>query len=110
MLKVHNAQHTQTHSRRTMNHEPRMTKLTKLLRKVGERFWFTHLVIRGASQSNEYINWPLNGQIVIGRGLKHDGILVMDVVGSKPSFGSPRLDWVGGSITPLLIKHDLNIV
>lgn len=84
--------------------------LTELLRKVEERLGFTHLVIRGTSEGNEYIYWSFNSQIVIRRGLEHNGILVMDIVRTKPTLGSPGLDRVRRTIPSFLIEHHLNIV
>ena len=84
--------------------------LTKLLWQVEEWLWFAELAVRGSPQSDPDSHRPLNGQVVEGWSLEHDGILMVDIVWTKTTFGTPRLDWVDGIVVLLFIEENLNVI
>ena len=42
--------------------------------------------------------------------MKDDGILVVDVIGTKTTFGTPWLDWIERVIILLLIKENFDVI
>jgi len=86
-------------------------ELTKLLGQVEERLGLAKFTVRRTTKRNHNLHRSLHGQVIKGRSLEHNGVLVVDVIRAKPTLCTPRLyRRLEVGLRLVLVKDYLNVI